>query len=350
MSGNFADHRTHHSQRTDFLLWGSASLIVIFYGLGLFIDEDHFPLERIALLSSSVVALINKVWWGIVIGILSVAVLTKVPREFVIAALGRNGGFEGIVRATLGGVLLDLCSHGILMVAAKLYERGATAGQVVAFLVASPWNSFSLTLILVAMIGLNWTLAFIAFSLLIALISGLVFDACVERGILPPNPNKFELPATFRFWPATIAGLKNTQYDLRFFKELITDGLAESRMVLRWIFFGVILAATVRAFVDTQSLQYFFGPTLSGLLLTMLVATILEVCSEGSAPVAADFLTRAGAPGNSFGFLMTGVSTDYTEIMVLRETTKSWKFAFFLPVVTLPQVLLVSILLNSIST
>ena len=30
------------------------------------------------------------------------------------------------------------------------YERGATIGQVMAFLIASPWNSFSLTLILIA--------------------------------------------------------------------------------------------------------------------------------------------------------------------------------------------------------
>ncbi len=46
----------------------------------------------------------------------------------------------------------------------------------------------------------------------------------------------------------------------------------------------------------------------------------MEACSQGSAPIAADLLTRAGAPGNSFAFLMTGVATDYTEIMVLKET------------------------------
>jgi uncharacterized membrane protein YraQ (UPF0718 family) len=117
-------------------------------------------------------------------------------------------------------------------------------------------------------------------------------------------------------------------------------------MVLRWIFFGVVLAGFVRAFVDTQSLQYYFGPTIAGLGLTVLVATVLEVCSEGSTPIAADLLTRAGAPGNSFAFLMTGVATDYTEIMILKDTAKSWRFAFFLPLVTLPQVIIIAFLLN----
>ena len=58
--------------------------------------------------------------------------------------------------------------------------------------------------------------------------------------------------------------------------------------------------------------------------------------------------TRAGAPGNSFAFLMTGVSTDYAEIMVLREATKSWRIALFLPLLTVPQVILIAWLMNGV--
>ena len=81
-------------------------------------------------------------------------------------------------------------------------------------------------------------------------------------------------------------------------------------------------------------------------LITVAVATVLEVCSEGSTPIAADILTRAQAPGNGFAFLMAGVATDYTEIRVLRDTTKSWKIPLFLPLITVPQVLLVAWLIN----
>ncbi len=63
--------------------------------------------------------------------------------------------------------MLDLCNHGILMVAMKLYERGASIGQVMAFLIANKWNSLTLTLILVGLIGLKWTLLFIVASLLL---------------------------------------------------------------------------------------------------------------------------------------------------------------------------------------
>jgi uncharacterized membrane protein YraQ (UPF0718 family) len=57
-------------------------------------------------------------------------------------------------------------------------------------------------------------------------------------------------------------------------------------------------------------------------------------------------MTRAAAPGNAFAFLMAGVSTDYTEILVMREATKSWKIAFFLPLVTVPQIVLLGWLMN----
>ena len=95
-----------------------------------------------------------------------------------------------------------------------------------------------------------------------------------------------------------------------------------------------------------QQFETYFGPTLAGLGITVLVATILEVCSEGSTPIAADILNRANAPGNAFAFLMTGVSTDYTEIMAIRETTRSWKLALFLPLLTVPQVLTIAWIIN----
>ena len=74
--------------------------------------------------------------------------------------------------------------------------------------------------------------------------------------------------------------------------------------------------------------------------------TVVEVCSEGSAPIAADLMTRAASPGNSFAFLMSGVATDYTEIMVVQQTTASWKVALALPLISVPQIVLIAWLMN----
>lgn len=341
------DSSCHSSKsRPDYLLWGSAAAVAVLYINYLVWPQLAAKQTWYLHLSHGVFDLLNTMWWGLVLGIVMVSVLTKIPREFVMSVLGVNRGLSGIARATGAGVLLDLCSHGILMVGASLYQRGASIGQVMAFIIASPWNSFSLTLILVALIGLKWTLVFILLSMLIAIITGLLFDLLVARGVLPENPNRQALPEDFKFFKQAKSGLQQLQLSPAFFVSMFASGLQQSQMVLRWLLFGVLLAAAIRAFVSADQIAHFFGPTLAGLGLTIVAATIIEVCSEGSTPIAADLLTRANAPGNSFAFLMTGVATDYTEIMVLKDVSRSWRIALFLPLLTVPQVLLVSWLIN----
>tara|TARA_R110000868_G_scaffold411035_1_gene701452 strand:- start:27133 stop:28194 length:1062 start_codon:yes stop_codon:yes gene_type:complete len=339
---------TEKKREMDYLLWSSFALILSGYFSYWLASESFADIEWLTTFTSSVFELTNTIWFGVLLGIVFVGLLGRVPREFVISILGKSGGLSGILRATGAGVLLDLCSHGILMVAMKLYERGASTGQVMAFLIASPWNSFSLTIILWALVGFWWMMTFLLGSLVIAIISGLIFECLTAKGILPENPNKIDLPTDFKFWPEAKKEWRKAKVDTSTLVAMLKEGFQGSRMVLRWIFFGVVLAGVVRSSVSPEMFQTLFGPTLAGLGLTVLVATILEVCSEGSMPVAADILTKAGAPGNSFAFLMTGVSTDYTEIMSLKGTTKSWKIPLFLPLVTLPQVLLLAWILNTV--
>lgn len=336
--------------RLDFLLWSTLILVTIFYFIDLFIVSDEVQqLPALGQMSEAVRQLMNSMWIGLALGMFFVGLLGRVPREFVTSLLGKGDTFIGILRATFAGVLLDLCSHGILLVAMRLYQRGASLGQVMAFLIASPWNSLSLTVILIALIGWQWTLLFIVCSMLIGIISGLAFNYLVKRGTLPNNPNTVELNG-FQTWPEAKKSWQQSQFSVNWWLTMLWDGVKDSRMIVRWLLLGVLMAAAIRTFVPIDSFQTYFGATLSGLGMTLLVATILEICSEGSTPIAADLVTRAQAPGNGFAFLMTGVATDYTEIMSLKETTGSWKIALFLPLVTVPQVVLLSWIMNLVGS
>jgi uncharacterized protein len=348
------DNQSCHSskQRPDYLLWVSATIVLICYVLYWLVDGHPNLPEWLVVMTSGVYELINRMWWGLLAAVIFVGLLERIPRDLVMSALGKGGTFKGVVRATIAGVLLDLCSHGILMVGTKLYERGASLGQLMAFLIASPWNSLSLTIILVALIGFGWTLVFVLLSMAVGVVTGLIFDYLVAGGKLPANPNQNpdhivlangdslscqlgQLIKTIKITPSgTLALLK--------------DGLKDSKMVFRWVFFGIVIATAIRAFVPMETYQTLFGPTVAGLFLTLLAATVIEVCSEGSTPIAADIVTRAAAPGNGFTFLMAGVATDYTEVMVIRDMAKSWKIALFLPLVSVPQILVIGWILNQV--
>lgn len=330
--------------RVDWVLW--ISLVALAAGLcGHWLGAEK---STWATYCESTWEMSERAWWGVLVGMLAVGLLARVPRELIGSLLGPGGTLGGILRATAAGTLLDLCNHGILMVGMQLYRKGASLGQTIAFLVSSPWNSLSLTLILASLIGWMWTLVFIALSMCIGIIAGLVADRLVERGVLPNNPNTADTPmrvplgATFRTaWRAIRPGRANLRHIAR-------SAWTESRMILRWIFLGLVVASCIRAWVPTHIFSDYFGPSWLGLLLTLCATTVIEVCSEGSSPIAADLLTRAAAPGNAFTFLMAGAATDYTEILSLRETTRSWKATLALPLLTTPQVLLVSWWMNQL--
>lgn len=329
--------------RPDFLLWGS--LVIFFAGVSVHLLVPGAP-EWLHVFGHACYELMTRAWWGLLFGIVAVAVIGRFPRELVAAILGRGGSVSGLFRAVGAGVLLDMCNHGILMVGMSLYKRGASLGQTIAFLIASPWNSLSLTLILAALIGWKWVLLFVLLSMVIGLVTGWIADRLVDAGKIPRNPNAVALPTGYRIGPAISGVLKSLKPGGKNYLHLAREGLSGSKMVLRWVFFGFVLTGAIRAFVPDDTFQHYFGPSLAGLFLTLLATTILEVCSEGSSPIAADLLTRAHAPGNAFVFLMAGAATDYTEIMSLKETTHSWKATLALPLISTPQVLLIGWLIH----
>ena len=107
----------------------------------------------------------------------------------------------------------------------------------------------------------------------------------------------------------------------------------------------MIIASFARAFIPSHLFMEYMGPTTIGLVVTLFFATIIEVCSEGSSPLAFEIFSQTGAFGNSFTFLMAGVATDYTEIGLIWSNIGK-KAAIWLPMITVPQVLIIGYLFN----
>ena len=82
------------------------------------------------------------------------------------------------------------------------------------------------------------------------------------------------------------------------------------------------------------------------MFLTLAFATILEMCSEGTSPITFEILNKLAVFGNPFVFLMAGIATDYTEIGLLWSNIGR-RTAIWLPVVAVPQTLLLGALLNT---
>jgi len=246
------------------------------------------------------------------------------------------------------GFLMSACCHGILAISMEVYKKGASGPAVVSFLLASPWANLPITVLLFGLFGWK-ALLIVGGALLIALNTGLLLQVLQHYGQIEKNPNSLAVEENF----SILKDVTRRFQDYRFTKTaLFRDvrgvwqgmaGLAD--MVLIWILIGMTLASLISAFVPSHIFHQYLGPTILGLFMTLGMATLIEVCSQGSAPLAFEIYRQTGAFGNAFAFLMAGVVTNFTEIALVWKNIGS-RTAIWMVALTLPQVIVLGWIFN----
>jgi hypothetical protein len=284
------------------------------------------------------------IWWAILLGLLIGGIIDHfVPREYIAKILAAHRK-RSIFYAVGLGFLMSACSHGILAIAIELYKKGASIPSVVAFLLASPWANLPITILLFGFFGWK-ALLLVGSAIVIAIITGFIFRILDKKGKLDKHKYSLEIDSDFSIKEDFKKRLKNKKWNRYDFHGVIKGGWNLAKMVVWWILIGMILAAFARAFVPQDIFLTYLGPTVLGLVITLIFATIIEVCSEGSSVLAFEIFNQTGAFGNSFVFLMAGVATDYTEIGLIWSNIGR-KTAIWLPVVTVPQIIILGFLFN----
>ncbi len=288
------------------------------------------------------------IWWAILLGLfLGGAIDHYVPREYISYILAQKGK-RTIFNSVILGFFMSACSHGILALSIQLHKKGASNPAVVAFLLASPWANMTITIMLIGFFGLK-ALYIIFSALVIALITGFIFQFLEKKGLIEKNENTLTVEQGFsikediqkRFKQYRLSP-KTLSSDI---KGIYNGAVSLGDMVLWWILIGMGIASFAGAYIPANIFQNYMGPTILGLFVTLALATVIEVCSEGSAPMAFEIFRQTKALGNSFVFLMAGVATDYTEIGLLWHNVGR-KTAIWLPIVTVPQVVALGIIAN----
>ena len=272
-----------------------------------------------------------------------------VPKEYISRFLSHQKKRTIFYASTLG-LLASACSHGILALSMELHKKGASGPAVISFLLASPWANLPVTLLLVGFFGWKGLLIVLA-AFFVAITTGLALQILDQKGWIEKNRHMVNLGDSF----SILSDLKNRFKNYRFtLSQLQSDFLATvrgtaqlSEMVLGWVMFGIVLASLAEAYVPSHLFQSYLGPSFGGLLVTLVFATLLEVCSEGTAPLAFEIYRQTQALGNSFVFLSAGVLTDYTELGLIW-TNLGKKTAIWTILIGVPQILILGYLFNRI--
>ena len=110
----------------------------------------------------------------ILIGLLIAGILKQlVPNNFVIKHLGK-GSISSVLKATLFGIPLPVCSCSVIPLAQSLRKEGASKGAVQSFLISTPITGVDSILATFSFFGLIFTIFRVISSIIIAIIVGLV--------------------------------------------------------------------------------------------------------------------------------------------------------------------------------
>ena len=239
----------------------------------------------------------------------------------------RHLGGEGVsqvVKASILGVPLPLCSCGVIPVAASLRRHGAGKGATTSFLISTPQTGVDSIMVTLSLLGP----VFAVFRPLFAFVSGVFGGAAVNLldrggggGTAQKGPVCVDCDADGGHRSAGMGGA------LRYgFHTLPGD-------INRALIAGILLAGLIGALVPDDFFASVLGGGIIAMLVMMAVGIPIYVCATASVPIAAALIAKGVSPGAALAFLMTGPATNAATIMTVSRVMGRRTAAIYLGVV-----------------
>ncbi|MBI5622742.1 MAG: permease [Elusimicrobia bacterium] len=251
-----------------------------------------------------------------VAGILSVLI----PPESVERHLG--GGARpwwAVVKASLFGVPLPLCSCGVIPVAASLRSHGASRAATVSFLISTPQTGVDSALVTWSFFGPVFAVFRVAAAFVSGVAGGLsvgLMEGAQKGGGVLPSAGKARA---------------SKEWKRGGWREAVHYGfVALPRDIGSAMLLGLAIAGLISALLPPQFFHGLLGPISGALgpawadfvsmLVMMAVGIPTYVCATASVPIAAALVAKGVSPGAAFVFLMTGPATNAATVAMVWKT------------------------------
>lgn len=248
------------------------------------------------------------------------ALRVLIPKEKIYTHLSKNNMLS-VVKASLFGVPLPLCSCGVIPVAAHLRNEGAGKGPTVAFLVSTPTTGVDSMLATYSLLGP----LFAVMRPVCALFAGLVAGGLV---------NLSEGEKEGQISDSCVLSSKTALRTHTFFDKV--------REVLRYAFhdllkdtgkslaIGIAIGGVIAAFAPEALIErYLSNPALSYPLM-FLIGIPMYVCATGSIPIAASLILKGMSPGAGLVFLIAGPATNTATMTFIAGKLGKKAFVIYL--------------------
>lgn len=264
-----------------------------------------------------------------VLGIVFTGVLhILLTKDFVAKQIGKSDVWS-IVKASLFGVPLPLCSCGVIPTAVFMRDSGASRASTVSFLTSTPQTGIDSIIATYGILG--WVFAvFRPFAaLLMGLFGGLATMFTTKEKSLATHAvngkaqvanDKFISLDTFK--PKSKADAPPEMTFAGKVKKMWHYATVEflDNIALHFVV-GVIIAGLISYFVPPQMISDTpFTSGILGMLLMIVIGAPMYICATASIPIAAALMLKGVSPGVAFVFLAVGPATNAASLSMLYKT------------------------------
>ncbi len=227
-----------------------------------------------------------------------------------------GSGIGPILKASLIGIPLPLCSCGVIPAGVALKKQGASNGAVSAFVIATPETGID-------SIALTYALMDLPMAIFRPLVAGLsAFLAGIGQEIFNPPGSPL---ARGQHAPPSPTPACHCVHDAEVPRSLRVRFQQGGRFVLwdllpdiaPWLLVGLVAGTLITHFLPLGLLPQFNG--FWGKLVMIAIGLPLYICASSATPVAASLVMKGLSPGTALIFLLVGPATNITNILVLQK-------------------------------
>lgn len=268
-----------------------------------------------SLLAFSFFSMLCKMAPFLLMGFLLAGILhVFVPKGIFEKYLGKEN-FKSVLWATLLGIPLPLCSCGVIPTAVSLRRDGASRGATVAFMIATPQTGIDSIIATYSMLGLPFAILRPVVALLTGIAGGNVTakfsqDEIVVHSSAPQHQQRLPF----------ITRIKDMLYYS--FVEMFQN-------IGKWLMIGLALGALITVFLPDNFFATLNLPPIIMMLLVLILAIPMYVCTMGSIPIAAALLLKGLTPGTALVFLVAGPAASIANILVIGKTLGKKNLLFY---------------------
>ena len=241
-------------------------------------------------------------------GILHIFIDTKMISN----NLGKNT-FASIIKASLFGIPLPLCSCSVIPAAMSLRKEGASRGSVLSFFISTPTTGVDSIFATYSLLGGLFTVYRVIASFVTGVLAGTLANIFIKEE--PSETAKKEEEC--KLCHANEKHMHSTSQKIKgVFTYAFGDLLNDTGLPLLG---GIIIGGIIAYFLPASFIETYLGSGVSAMFIMLLVGIPMYVCATASIPIAVALIFKGMNPGAAFVFLVAGPATNIVTMMVISK-------------------------------